>query len=111
MKSKTSQKSSQLQERIASLYNRRRANLTWNELKYFKLLIEQRQKKGIENMMLWITMVESIFCKRGEAMQLRLDTWLAGTTPPQNWRDKYKDNQQFPEDLVDGLSGRFLDPR
>ena len=50
-----------LQARIASLYDRGRANLTRNELRYFQLPLEQRQQKGIENMMLWVTMVESIF--------------------------------------------------
>ena len=111
VKSKTAQKRSRLQERIANLYNRGRANLTRNELKYFNLPVEQRQKKGIENMMLWVTMVESIFRKRGEATQLKLDTWLTGTTPIRTWKDKYKDTQQTSKNLVDGLGGSFLDPR
>ena len=100
-----------LQARIASLYDRGRANLTRNELRYFQLPLEQRQQKGIENMMLWVTMVESIFRKRGEARQLKLDTWLTGTTPPYSWREKLKDRQQTSENLVGGLGGSFLDPR
>ena len=43
--------------------------------------VEQRQKKGIESMTLWVTMLEAIFRKKGQAWQIKIDTWLTGTTP------------------------------
>lgn len=89
-KSKTAVKKICMQERIADLYSRGWANLTHYELRYFKLPLEQQQRKGIESMSLWITMVESIFRKRGRATQVKLDTWLTGTTPPINWRERKK---------------------
>ena len=110
VKSKTALKRSKLQARIASLYDRGRANLTHNELKYFKLPVEQRQKKGVENMMLWITMVETIFRKRGEARQMHIDSWLTNSTPPKDWKDKFKETGRRTKNLVDsGLGGRILD--
>ena len=51
----------ELQERIAILYSKGRDNLGPSEHKYFKLPVEQRQKKGIESKTLWIIMVEAIF--------------------------------------------------
>ena len=63
-------------------------------------------------MMLWMTLIETIFQKKGVARQLRLETWITGTVPPWNWRDKYKDNQQISQNPVGRvLGGRFLDPR
>lgn len=47
-------------------------------------------KKGIEAMMLWITLSESIFKKRGQARQERMNTWLTETTPEKMWKDRLK---------------------
>ena len=54
------------------------------------MLLEQRLRKGTESLALWITIVEAIFRKRGQARQETIDTWLTGTTPPQ-WKEKYKE--------------------
>ena len=44
-------------------------------------------------MSLWITMVETIFRKQGQARQTQIDTWLTNTTPERgSWKDKYKEN-------------------
>ena len=91
-KPKREKRKQQLQERIASLYSRGRANLTDKEKKYFKLPLEIRQKKGLENMALWIKIVEAIFRRRGQARQELIDSWLTTSTPVKNWKDKYKDN-------------------
>lgn len=81
-----------LQDRIADLYTRGRGNLTPKELVYFKLLLEQRQRKWIEAMSLWIKLVEAIFRKRGEAHQQKLDEWITRSSlPDQHWKDKYKE--------------------
>ena len=65
-------------------------------------------------MSLWITIVEAIFRKRGRARQTKINTWLTDTTPPRNWRDKYKDNMAPPTTnytgLEDGPRGRVPDP-
>ena len=91
-----------LQARIASLYTRGRANLTNQELQYFKLPVEQRQKKGVENMQLWITLVEAIFRKRGQARQEQIDMWLTNTTPEKNWRDRLKSQSDNTSHLQEG---------
>ena len=56
----------------------------------FHLPVDQRKKKGIESMMLWINLVETIFRRRGQAHQVQIDDWLTGTTPVKDWKDKYK---------------------
>lgn len=112
VKSKKAIKRSKLQHRIALLYDKGRANLTSKELRYFKLPVQQRQRKGVENIQLWITMVEAIFKKRGEATQMQIDTWLTNSTLRRNWKDKYKDltNDSDEKQLEDiGLGGRILD--
>ena len=43
---------------------------------YFKLPIEQRMKKGVESLQLWIKIVDSIFRKRGAARQEKIDKWM-----------------------------------
>ena len=113
-KSKTAVKKIRLQERIAELYSRGWANLTHKELNYFKLPVEQRQRKGIESMSLWVTLVESIFRKRGRARQIKINTWLTGTTPPKNWRERKKhttDCQNKQKHMGGGPEGGILDPR
>ena len=74
-----------------SLYQRGRANLTTRELKYFQLPVEKQIKRGVVAMELWIAVVEAIFRKRGQATQVKLDTWLTERIPEKNWKDKYKD--------------------
>ena len=39
----------------------------------------------------WITLVETIFRRRGQARQELMDTWLTETTPVRSWREKLKD--------------------
>ena len=85
-------KQEKLQQRVADLYGRGRANLTQKELNYFKVPVAVRQKKGLETMALWIRHVEEIFKKRGQSRQERVDTWLAVSTPERNWRDRWKTN-------------------
>ena len=110
-KSKYAQRKQNLQNRIEDLYRRGRANLSTEELTYFKLPVEQRQKKGIGNMTLWIKLVEAIFQKRGRARQVRIDMWLTNSTPEKNWRDKFKDTRDKGNlDLEGGLGGRNQDP-
>ena len=62
-------------------------------------------------MTLWIKLVEAIFKKRGQARQVKIDTWLTNTTPEKNWRDKYKDLCDITRmDQEGGLGGRNQDP-
>ena len=99
----------QLQQRIESLYKRGRANLTRKEHNYFKLPLEIRQRKGLENMALWIKMVEAIFKKRGQARQEIVDSWLTNSTPRRNWKVRHKED----EEIVTGgggLGGSTQDP-
>ena len=111
VKSKTAVKRSQLQQRIDSLYKRGRANLTLKEKRYFYLPVEQRQRKGIDHMTLWIQIVEAIFRKRGQARQEKIDSWLTGSTPSRNWKDKYKKvDCGCNSRRQDGLGGRVPDP-
>ena len=63
-------------------------------------------------MQLWITMVEAIYKKRGEAKQLQIDTWLTSSTPGRNWKDKYKDTTKDPKEIQleeVGLGGGIQD--
>ena len=60
------------------------------EQNYLNLPLEQRLKKGVVAMELWIQVVEIIFRKRGQATQEKIDTWLIKSTPAKNWKDKYK---------------------
>ena len=100
-----------LQDRVTYLYNRGRANLTPKELRYFKLPLDQRLKKGIESMKLQVKLVEAIFKQRGQARQEQIDTWLTQTTSTRNWRDMYKDNEKRNHQSDgNGLGGRILDP-
>ena len=92
VKSKKARQRIELQQRVESLYKRGRANLTTKEKTYFALPVEQRQRKGIESMMLWIKLVEAIFRNRGQATQVKIDEWLTGSTPPDDWKDKYSDS-------------------
>lgn len=42
--------------------------------------------------MLWIKLVvEAIFRKHGHTTQANIDDWLTGTTPTDDWKDKYKE--------------------
>ena len=91
MKSQKAIKKQLLRDRVAALYRRGRANLQKQELQLFKLPVDQRQKKGIEAMTIWITLVETIFRRRGQARQELMDTWLTETTPVRSWREKLKD--------------------
>ena len=75
-KSNKAIKKAQLQEKVAQLYNKGRANLTLKEKNYFKLPMEQRQQRGIESLSLWIRLVENVFQKRGAARQDTLDDWI-----------------------------------
>ena len=74
--------------------------------------MEQRQCKGIDSMYVWVTLVETIFRKRGSARQEKIDTWLTRTTPPKNWRDREKLTQTDIK-IIWGmvLEGGILDPR
>ena len=111
VKSKTAVKRLNLQQRIDTLYRRVRANLTQKEKKYFYLLVEQRQRKGIDHMTLWIQIVEAIFRKRGRARQEKIDSWLTGSTPSRNWKDKFKKgNRNNNSRKQEGLGGRVPDP-
>ena len=85
-------KREKLQQRVADLYDRGRANLTPKELNYFKVPVAIRQKKGLESMALWIQLVEAIFKRRGQARQELMDSWRTGSTPTQSWRDRLKTN-------------------
>ena len=89
-KSIKARKRLELQNQIEVLYKQGRANLKPCEKRLFQLPVEQRQKKGIESMMLWINLVEAIFCRRGQAHQVQIDVWLTGTTPEMSWKDRYK---------------------
>ena len=78
-KSKKSQKhlkQIQLQERVADLYQKGRANLSLKEKSYFKLPLEQQQKRDINLLSLWIQIVECIFKNKGAARQETIDNWL-----------------------------------
>ena len=88
--SKIRTKKQKQQERVVDLYGRGRDNLTIKERKYFKLPVEQRIKKGVTSMELWINIVEIIFKRRGETRQEKLDSWLTNSTPEKSWKDKYK---------------------
>ena len=92
-----------LQDRIVTLYKQGRVNLNNYKLRYFKLPVEQRQKKGIENIQLWITLVETNFRKRGQATQVKMDTWLTQTTPERMWRNRLKSQ---PKEASNHLEGR-----
>ena len=41
-------------------------------------------------MTLWITLIESIFKKRGQARQERMDISLTESTPEKMWKDRLK---------------------
>ena len=75
-KSQKAIKKAQLQQRVAQLYQKGRANLTLKEKNYFKLPVEQRQQRGVESLSLWIRIVENIFQQRGVARQETLDEWI-----------------------------------
>ena len=86
----TKKKKETLQQKIEELYNKGRDNLNEKEKKYFDMPAEQRKKKGIVSMELWIQIVEILFRKREEATQEKSDTWLTNSTPVRNWKDRYK---------------------
>ena len=56
-------KEQRLYERVSDLYKQGRANLNEREKSYFKLPVEQRLKKGVVAMELWVQVVEIIFRK------------------------------------------------
>ena len=53
-------------------------------------------------MQLWITVVETIFRRRGQARQEQMDKWLTNTTPERTWRDRLK-NQHEQAHNLEGL--------
>lgn len=59
------------------------------------MTIEQRKKKGVEVMMLWIKIVESIFKCRGQARQEQIDTWLTASNPVRNWKDRHRQKEDI----------------
>ena len=69
-------KRANLQSKVEHLYKKGRANLNLKEKSYFKLPIEQRQKRGIESLSLWVQIVECMFKRRGAARQEKIDDWL-----------------------------------
>lgn len=69
-------KRAQLQDKVISLYQKGRANLTQKEHSYFKLPVDQRIKRGNDSLSLWIQIVTCIFHKRGIARQETIDGWL-----------------------------------
>ena len=73
-KSQKQLKQANLQAKVAQLYSKGRVNLTVKENSYFKLPLEQRQKRGIDSLSLWIQIVEFIFKKKGAARQEKIHT-------------------------------------
>lgn len=72
-------KKAELQHKVAALYKKGRANLSLHEKSYFKLPVEQRQKKGVQSLSLWLQIVECIFKHKGAAQQEETDEWLENT--------------------------------
>ena len=52
-------------------------------------------------MTLWITLTESMFKKRGQARQERMDTWLTEITPEKMWKDRLKADENA-SNLMEG---------
>lgn len=92
-----------LQQKIKELYKKGRDNLTDKEKRYFKLPVEQRIKKGVVSMSLWVQIVEILFRKRGETTQEKIDQWLIKSTPERNWKDKYKGERDKLIQMVEEL--------
>ena len=87
------QRRQRLQKRIIELYNKPRNNLKKADLRHFNVPVQQRIHRSMEAMELWIVMLESIFRQQQKQNTRTLDTWLTLTTPEQNWKDRYKDNE------------------
>ena len=92
--SSRAQEREKLQNKIEALYNKPRHHLDKRELRHFKLPKEQRKNKSMEAMALWTMIVEGIFKRKQSKLNETLDTWLTGSTPAQNWKDKYKDSDR-----------------
>ena len=60
-------------------------------------------------MTLWMKLVESIFKKRRQARQEKMDTWLTQTTPRKMWKDKLKNVEKVSNSTMGGKG--FRDPR
>ena len=60
-------------------------------------------------MQLWITLVEAIFRKRGQARQEQIDMWLTNTTTERMWRDRLKSQPDQANKTQEGRT-RFSPP-
>ena len=81
LKDSIKEKRQRLREKVKELYNWDRSDLTTQEKKHFNVPLQQKIKGGIDNLTIWIRLVEIIFENSEKVRQTKITNW---TSPSRN---------------------------